>query len=87
MRTNDEQTDQVIHNVDPAASFKAVTSLPCVPKPRPPTPYDTPVQQVEFAKNKQAYFASMGPPVKASPPGIQLFGDLGTQGSCSPTET
>ena len=46
-----------------------MSPLKCVPKPRPPTPYDTPVQRFEFTKNMHAYFASQGPRVKAQPPG------------------
>ena len=35
----------------------------------------------------QAYLASVGPRVKAPPPGIKLSDDHTTRDSCSPTET
>ena len=76
-----------MHKVERAAIPKATSPSTCVPKPRPPTPYDTPVQQVGFSANMLVYFASLGPLVKASPPGIQFYGDLIAQDSCSPTET
>ena len=48
--TNTSENDQVIHKVEFAASPKAMSPLTCVPKPRPPTPHDSLVQQTEFAK-------------------------------------
>ena len=73
--------------MDKAAAIpKATSPSTCVPKPRPPTPYDTPVQQFEFAQTMQAYLASVEPRVKAPPPGIQLYGDLTTQDTRSPTK-
>ena len=65
-----------MHKVECAAIPKATSAITCVPKPRPLTPYFTFIQQVEFAKNMQAYFASAGPRVKAPPPGIQLYCDF-----------
>ena len=81
-----ENNKSQMHNSERAAIPKATSPSTCVPKPRPQTPYDTPVQQVEFAKNMHAYLASVGPRVKDLTPGIQLYCDLTTQDSCTPTE-
>ena len=56
--TNTAENDLVIHEVKLAPSPTAMSPLTWVPKPRPPTPYDTSVQRAEFTTNMQPYLAS-----------------------------
>ena len=67
VRTKAAEDDPATREVKLAVPPTALNPLACVPKPRPPTPSDTPVQRAEFVKNMQAYLASQGPLVKAPP--------------------
>ena len=49
-RTKAAENDQVIHEVKLAVSPAALSPSTCVPKPRPPTPFDTLVQRAECTK-------------------------------------